>query len=231
MLKVKHLTVGILGNAPILSEISMVMRKHKIVALLGKNGAGKTTLMETLMLLHKDFKGDLFFEDKPVTKKIIQKKFGYMEADPYFYEYLTVFEMLEYLCLVRGLKNYKDLIIEWLCKVNLEEKKDNTVKSLSKGMKQRLSFIMAVLHKPEILLLDEPFNALDPDEMENLKKIIINYSKQASILISTHIFSFLHNLATDVVFLHAGKIKKIVNLVNEKWTLADYEKNFKEINV
>ncbi|MDR1522192.1 MAG: ABC transporter ATP-binding protein [Streptococcaceae bacterium] len=231
MLKIKHLTVGIPGNEPILSEISLVIEKQKIVALLGKNGAGKTTLMVTMMLLHKSFKGEMFFENKPVTKKIIQKKFGYMEADPYFYEYLTVFEMLEYLCLVRRLKNHKDLIVEWLCKVNLADKKDNTVKSLSKGMKQRLSFVMAIIHKPEILLLDEPFNALDPDEMENLKKIIIDYSKQASILISTHIFSFLKNLATDVIFLHIGQIKKTVESIGGKWTLADYEENFKEINV
>jgi ABC-2 type transport system ATP-binding protein len=139
--------------------------------------------------------------------------------------------MLEYLCLVRGLENYKNLIADWLYKMNLENKKNETVKSLSKGMKQRLNFVMAVLHKPEVLLLDEPFNALDPDEIENLKKIVIDYSKQASILISTHIFSFLQNLATDVVFLHAGKIKKIVDSVGGKWTLSDYEENFKEINI
>lgn len=230
MFTINHLTVGVKREELILSEISINLKTQRIVALLGKNGAGKTTLMETIMLLHQDFTGDLSFENQSLTKKMIQKNFGYMEADPFFYQYLTVFEMLEYLCLVRELKDYKNLITEWLCKVNLINKKDKIVKSLSRGMKQRLSFIATILHQPKVLLLDEPFNALDPYEVENLKKIIIDYAKDASILISTHVFAFLSDLATDVVFLRQGKIEKIINNVaDKKWTIADYEENFKEI--
>jgi len=220
LLKISHLEVGISGVSPILSDISLIIEKQRIVALLGKNGAGKTTLFETIMLLHKNFKGELFFEGEPLSKEIVQKKFGYMEADPFFYNYLTVFEMLEYFCLVRELANHENLIMEWLVKMILKNKKDAPIKSLSRGMKQRLSFALAVLHKPKLLLLDEPFNALDPDERENLKKIIIDYAKQASVLISTHVFSFLQDLDTDVVFLHEGKIMEPADASCEKWNLS-----------
>jgi ABC-2 type transport system ATP-binding protein len=230
MLVINQLTVGLKGEESILTDISMVIEKQQIIALLGKNGAGKTTLMETIMSLHQEFTGELLFEECPLTKKMIQKKFGYMEADPFFYHYLTVFEMLEYLCLVRGIKNYETLIAKWLHKVNLENKKNATIKSLSKGMKQRLSFVMSILHKPEILLLDEPFNALDPEEIENLKQLILDFSQNSGILISTHVFSFIQDLATDVIFIHQGKVKERVNVAGEKWTLADYEKNFKAMH-
>ena len=182
----------------VVNSIDMHVEKGKIYGLLGKNGAGKTTTMCMLLNLVHPSGGEilLFGKDPKRYARDVYSNIGSIIETPGFYENLTAYENLEIIARLRG--NYNPLNVKMVLEmVNLDHEKSKQFKDFSLGMKQRLGIAAAIMHNPELLILDEPINGLDPFGIKEirdlLKKLSCDYG--VTILISSHILSEIENIA------------------------------------
>jgi ABC-type multidrug transport system ATPase subunit len=188
-----------------LKMISLEISKGSIHGILGPNGSGKSTLMRIIAGLIKSWDGTISFKNKKLNynNPKVLSNFGFMIESPAFYEYLSAIVNLK---LFANLTNtdYK-VIYQTLELVKLENRMYEKVKNFSYGMKQRLGIAQTLLHQPEILILDEPNNGLDPAGIKDMG-ILINrlQSEGKTIIISTHILSEVENLCTNVSILKKG---------------------------
>ncbi|WP_439779846.1 ABC transporter ATP-binding protein [Methanobrevibacter sp.] len=203
------------------NSIDMKIEKGKIYGLLGKNGAGKTTTMCMLLNLSKPTDGDIFFFGKHYKQnsKEIYSKIGSIIETPGFYENLSAFDNLKVFSKLRG--NYKKENVERALKiVSLSDAKDKKFKNFSLGMKQRLGIAAAIMHNPEILILDEPINGLDPMGIKEIRNLLKELSKNygTTILISSHILSEIEAIADVICVMDNGLLIEEVSLdqLNEK---------------
>lgn len=193
----------------------MKIEKGKIYGLLGKNGAGKTTTMCMLLNLSKPTDGDIFFFGKHYKQnsKEIYSKIGSIIETPGFYENLSAFDNLKVFSKLRG--NYKKENVERALKiVSLSDAKDKKFKNFSLGMKQRLGIAAAIMHNPEILILDEPINGLDPMGIKEIRNLLKELSKNygTTILISSHILSEIEAIADVICVMDNGLLIEEVSL-------------------
>lgn len=191
----------------VVNSIDMHVEKGKIYGLLGKNGAGKTTTMCMLLNLVHPSGGEilLFGKDPKRYARDVYSNIGSIIETPGFYENLTAYENLEIIARLRG--NYNPLNVKMvLDMVNLGDEKNKQFKDFSLGMKQRLGIAAAIMHNPELLILDEPINGLDPFGIKEirdlLKKLSCDYG--VTILISSHILSEIENIADVIGFMDNG---------------------------
>ena len=191
----------------VVNSIDMHVEKGKIYGLLGKNGAGKTTTMCMLLNLIYPSGGEilLFGKDPKRYTKEVYSNIGSIIETPGFYENLTAYENLEIIARLRG--NYNPLNVKMVLEmVNLDHEKSKQFKDFSLGMKQRLGIAAAIMHNPELLILDEPINGLDPFGIKEirdlLKKLSCDYG--VTILISSHILSEIENIADVIGFMDNG---------------------------
>lgn len=186
----------------------MKIEKGKIYALLGRNGAGKTTTMCMLLNLIKPTSGQIHIFNKNTQnhQKEIYKKIGSIIETPGFYENLTAKENLKIFTKIRGDYNEKQ-IQKVLEIVNLKEE-NKKYKQYSLGMKQRLGIAAAIIHKPELLILDEPINGLDPVSIREIRKLLQKLVKEynLTILISSHILNEIEHLADVIGVMDHGKL-------------------------
>ncbi|RAP52380.1 MAG: multidrug ABC transporter ATP-binding protein [Methanosphaera sp. rholeuAM130] len=198
----------------VVNNISMKVEKGKIYGLIGKNGAGKTTTMRMLLNLASKTSGEiLLFSDKP--NKGTYRRIGSIIETPGFYENLTAEENLKILSLIR--EDYsKENIDNILKTVSLDDAKDKKFKDYSLGMKQRLGLASAIIHKPDLLILDEPINGLDPIGIKEIRQLLKKLSKEkgTTILISSHILSEMENLADVIGVMDNGQL--ITELTKEE---------------
>lgn len=177
-----------------------------IYGLVGPNGAGKSTLMNIISgLIPYDSETISYDEYKFLSDEYYQN-FGYLPQYNALYQNFTCYEFLNYICILKEVDNNNKLIDEVLALVNLTDKADKKIKSLSGGMKQRLLICQTLLNDPKIILLDEPTAGLDPRERIRLKNILGQLAKNKIIIISTHIISDMENLADKIILLKNGKI-------------------------
>ena len=196
-----------------LNNLSLSIPEQSIFGILGPNGSGKSTLMRILAGLIRSWKGGIFLKGKELNYKNtdILKNFGFMIESPTFYEYLTAYDNLSILS--RLTKTREKRIFEVLELVKLEKRVDEKVKTFSYGMKQRLGIAQSLLHNPEILVLDEPNNGLDPPGIRDMDKLINFLNDEGkTILISTHILGEVESLCTDVSILRDGRLLKSLNM-------------------
>ena len=191
----------------VVDSIDMHVEKGKIYGLLGKNGAGKTTTMCMLLNLVYPSDGEilLFGKDPRRHSKEVYSNIGSIIETPGFYENLTAYENLEIIAKLRG--KYNPLNVKMVLEmVNLDHEKTKQFKDFSLGMKQRLGIAAAIMHNPELLILDEPINGLDPFGIKEirdlLKKLSCDYG--VTILISSHILSEIENIADVIGFMDEG---------------------------
>ncbi|NLK94855.1 MAG: ATP-binding cassette domain-containing protein [Clostridiales bacterium] len=199
------------GNNSILTNVNLNIKKGEIYGLIGKNGAGKTTLIRLLLSFAFPTSGEIKF----YTKDDI--KIGALVEAPSFFSYLSASENLEYYRLLNGFKDPKSVnkILEL---VGLQDVGKKKFKDFSLGMKQRLGIALAMLGNPEILILDEPINGLDPTGIKEIRDILlkINKEKGVTILISSHILSELSQLATFYGFIHKGRFIEEISAIDLK---------------
>ncbi len=188
-------------------SVSMHVEKGKIYGLLGKNGAGKTTTM--CMLLNLTYPSDgevvIFGKDPKKNSKEIYPKIGSIIETPGFYENLTAYENLKIIGKLRG--NYNPQNINSVLEtVNLTSPGSKKFKDFSLGMKQRLAIAAAIMHNPELLILDEPINGLDPFGIKEIRALLKRLSDKfgITILISSHILSEIENFADIIGFMDRG---------------------------
>ncbi|WP_413827543.1 MULTISPECIES: ABC transporter ATP-binding protein [unclassified Methanobrevibacter] len=192
----------------VVNNINMKIEKGKIYALLGRNGAGKTTTMCMLLNLIKPTSGQIHIFNKNTQnhQKEIYKKIGSIIETPGFYENLTAKENLKIFTKIRGDYNEKQ-IQKVLEIVNLKEE-NKKYKQYSLGMKQRLGIAAAIIHKPELLILDEPINGLDPVSIREIRKLLQKLVKEynLTILISSHILNEIEHLADVIGVMDHGEL-------------------------
>lgn len=181
----------------------MNFQKGSIIGLLGKNGAGKTTILEMIAGLIIPDDGQILINSSKQSFSHV----GYMEDDPTLFENLTCFELIKYQSMLVGQPLNNDQINDLLSKYGLAKQAHRRTSNLSRGMRQRMSFILTILHNPNIILLDEPFTGLDPTNMADMKKHLRSFRDDNKIiLLSTHIIQFAADLCDEILFIDNGSI-------------------------
>ena len=197
------------GKTLVVDDLNISIDSGEIVGFLGLNGAGKTTTMRMLLGLIKPTSGECYIQGNKVDRYNLEvlNEIGYIIETPYSYPELTVQENLEIVSTLRGIRN-KD-IIDWVTeKLKLDQYKDKQVKHLSLGNVARLGIAKAIIHKPKILILDEPTNGLDPfgviEVRELLKELANNLG--TTVLISSHKLEEISKISTRIVIIHEGRL-------------------------
>ena len=198
----------------VVDGVSFSVNKGEIYGLLGRNGAGKTTIMKILLGLANPTSGKVSILGKDMSvnsEKKVLKKVGCIIENPGFYSNLTGTENLEIFAKLRGLD--QDSVKKALELVNLPYKDKKTFSKYSLGMKQRLAIANAIMHNPEILVLDEPINGLDPIGIAEVRELLKKIKESGvSILISSHILSELENVADRISIIDFGKMIEEINM-------------------
>lgn len=217
-------------NVTALDKINMEIKQGEIYGLVGKNGAGKTTLLRLITGQAYSTEGELSLFNKTSQEGLNKerRRIGAIIEAPSFYPYLTASQNLEYYRIQRGIPG-KQCVEEALKEVGLLDAGNKKYKNFSLGMKQRLGLALALMNKPELLLLDEPINGLDPFGIVEIRNLLLklNKEKNITILISSHILSELSNLVTYYGFIHNGRMVK--QLSSE--TLAKESNKYLELKV
>jgi ABC-2 type transport system ATP-binding protein len=197
------------GNIKALDDVSFSLSSGKIYALVGNNGSGKTTLFRAVMGLIFPTQGSisLFGSITERDNELARTRVGAIIENPILYENLSGYQNLEYTRILKGITD-KNATDEALQKFDLTEKKRISVRHYSMGMKQRLALACALLGKPELLLLDEPLNGLDPSGIREINTILTNDCEKngTTIFISSHYLKQLYGFATDYIFIDKGRI-------------------------
>ena len=191
-----------------LDDINLLVPKGSIYGFLGPNGAGKTTTLRLLLGLLRNQQGKLQIFEKDFTSHRIEilKRLGSLIEQPSLYLHLTAKDNLEIYRLIYHVN--KSRIDEVLKIVGLESTNKKKVKQFSLGMKQRLSIAIALLHEPELLILDEPTNGLDPNGIIETRELIKNLKREhgTTVIVSSHILNEVERMATHVGIIHKGKL-------------------------
>ena len=197
------------GKNLVVDDLNISIDSGEIVGFLGLNGAGKTTTMRMLLGLIKPTSGECYIQGNKVDQYNLEvlNEIGYIIETPYSYPDLTVKENLEIVSTLRGIRN-KD-VVDWVTeKLKLNQYKDKKVKHLSLGNVARLGIAKAIIHKPKILILDEPTNGLDPlgvIEVRALLKELAN-NLGTTVLISSHKLEEISKISTRIVIIHEGRL-------------------------
>jgi bacitracin transport system ATP-binding protein len=190
-------------------NLNLKVNYGEIYGFLGNNGAGKTTTIAMLVGLNKPTKGKVNILGTNIKNKngSVLKKVGSIIDTPGYYGNLTVYENMDIFKKLYG-STKKNIIEELLSLGGLLTERNKLAKNLSKGMKQRLGIIRTLINEPELLILDEPINGLDPNSIKEMRELFIKLSKEKklTILISSHILSEIENVADRIGILHEGKI-------------------------
>lgn len=191
----------------IIKGISFKLQQGKCIALLGPNGAGKTTTLRMLSGLMKPTSGAITFDGVPKNADI-RKYIGYLPQHPIFYEWMTGKEFLEYVGKLAGMSKAeaKERTNELLELVGIADAKNRRISKYSGGMKQRLGIAQAIIHRPKLVMLDEPVSALDPLGRREVLELLEKLKKETTILFSTHILNDAEEVCDEILFLHKGEI-------------------------
>lgn len=220
-----------LSGKKILDNVNIKVSKGEIYALLGANGAGKTSLIKMIYNILVPDNGEVIILGEKIQKKAnkVYKKIGAIIETPVFYERMSAIRNLEIYCDYMGI-NDRRCIIDIFGKIGLKGLEKIPVNNYSLGMKQRLALGRALLTKPDILVLDEPINGLDPIGINQFREFVLNINKQygTTIFISCHILDEVAKVAGKVGIIHGGIMlseKYIQEIVDESGSLEKYYMN------
>jgi ABC-2 type transport system ATP-binding protein len=205
-------------------DISFEIKAGSIFGLLGPNGAGKTTLLRMITGIFYPDEGSILLEDSPFNPLLDYQKIGYMPEERGLYKKMKIGEQALYLAQLKGLSKEEatEKIKYWFRKFEMETWWNKKVEDLSKGMSQKLQFVITVLHEPKLIILDEPFSGLDPVNANLIKDEIFSLAKKgATIIFSTHRMEQVEEICDQIVLVNLGK--KILD-----GTVSEVKKQFKE---
>lgn len=195
------------GDLPALRGIDLEVSAGTCVALVGRNGAGKTTLLRVLAGLTRAGRGRVEVLGASPNQASVRRKIGVLGHGLGLYEELSAWENLVWFGRVYGVPQAEERARYWLARTGLEAVRHGRVREFSRGMRQRLALVRVLLHDPELLLLDEPFTALDDRAISLLQQVLRERLQQGStILMSTHQLREAMELATHVALLHRGRL-------------------------
>ncbi|MDR1521607.1 MAG: ABC transporter ATP-binding protein [Streptococcaceae bacterium] len=188
-----------------IQNFSFQLNKGEIVGLVGENGAGKSTLLNLIAGLEKSKSGDLFIDGKKITIDDRKNKISYLPTNFELYEYLSLYENLFFICSIRHLNLTIEYLQNLLKDIGLWERRNDSVCSLSTGLKQKFYFLIVTIHQPEFLIIDEPFTGLDPKQILIFQDKIRDFARNGGcVLFSSHILDFVANLCEKVILIKDG---------------------------
>jgi len=214
VLEINHLSKSY-GKLKALDDFSLTINKGEVFGILGPNGSGKTTTLGILLDILKADRGEyLWFGQKPDS--LARRRIGALLEQPIFYPYLSAVKNLQIVADIKG-ASY-DEIDEALRTIGLIERKHSKYKTYSLGMKQRLALAASLIGKPEVLILDEPTNGLDPKSIAEIRNLIIDIAnKGLTVLLASHLLDEVQKTCTHVVILdkgkslHSGRVDDVLN--------------------
>jgi ABC-2 type transport system ATP-binding protein len=208
VIQVKNLSKNF-GDLNAVTDLSFSVKAGEVYGFLGQNGAGKSTTIRMLLSLITPSSGKIkiFGLDLFTHRKEILRNVGAIIERPDFYKYLTALENLRIFGIMSGVKISRQKLMDQLAQVGLADRALSKVKTYSQGMKQRLGIATALVHDPQLILLDEPTNGLDPQGIADIRKLIIRLSRenQKTLLISSHLLSEMELIADSMMIIHKGK--------------------------
>jgi ABC transporter related len=214
------------GEQTALNNINLSIEKNEIVGLLGPNGAGKSTLMKSITGVVKIDEGEILFNDKDITQYPIKSKknIGFLPENNPLYQEMFVKEYLNFVADIHKIPSERiDEVIEL---VGITPEKSKKISQLSKGYKQRVGLAQAILHQPDLLILDEPTNGLDPNQIIEIRNVIKEIGKEKTIILSTHIMQEVEALCSRVILIHKGNILQDTSIEEFKGRYSNLEEAF-----
>lgn len=227
-LVLKNVSKTFVGKKAV-DNISLTLEKPGVYGLLGTNGAGKTTTIRMLLGIIKKDSGEITWKGKAVDRKNV--RFGYLPEERGVYPKTKIFDQLMYFAELKGMKKEEaeNSIKKWAKELKVEEYLEMPAEKLSKGNQQKIQFMTAIIHDPELVVLDEPFSGLDPVNTEILKNIIINLVRNGKyVIMSAHQMATIEEFCSDILILNKGKTVLQGNLKEIKET---YPANRVEVDV
>ena len=222
MINTKGLT-KYFGNFKAVNDLTLNVEKGEIYGFLGPNGAGKTTTILMLLGIMKPTKGEISLFDRPLYGDYfnIKKKIGVVSEKQYLYKEMTPFEYLDFFADFYRVKNRKKRIKELLEWVNLSEVQDKKLGQFSRGMQQKVGIARAIIHNPEILILDEPISGLDPIGIKEVRDMIEEQKRLGkTIFISSHLLSEVEKICDRVGIVNKGVLLAEDKMENLKMRLS-----------
>lgn len=207
MIEVKDLTKRY-GNLVAVDHIAFSAKAGEIVGLLGPNGAGKTTTMRMLTGFMPPSEGTAKIAGYDIQEQSIEvrKRVGYLPERVPIYPDMSVFDYVSFWAKLRGVKAVKKQVDHILSVVDLSERRNTLVRNLSKGMRQRLGLAQALVHEPDVVILDEPTIGIDPQQVIEVRESVRELGKRHTVLFSTHILSEAEQVCDRVIIIHHGQI-------------------------
>ena len=208
MIKVENITRRY-GDFAAVDDVSFAISPGEIVGLLGHNGAGKTTIMKMITGYLEPTSGTITVGGRDIgsDRRLIQQGIGYLPENCPVYPEMTVFDYLDYAAALHGLDEAEraPLIAQAIARTELQDKATKPIATLSRGYRQRTGVAQAILHNPDLLILDEPTNGLDPTQIQHMRGLITKLAENSTIIISTHILQEVQAICDRVIILKNGK--------------------------
>ena len=205
--KVQNLS-KLYGSQRAVDNISFDIPDGQVIGFLGPNGAFKSTTMKMIAGFIEPNAGSIEVCGIPVLEQAIlaKQKIGYLpENNPLYYD-MYVKEYLAFVANVYGIRSVKNRVAEMIEMTGLDREQHKKIQQLSKGYKQRVGLAQAMIHDPEVLILDEPTSGLDPNQLEDIRSLIVNLGKEKTVILSTHIMQEVEAMCERVIILNKGKI-------------------------
>ena len=226
----KNVSKSFVGKKAV-DNISFSLQEPGVYGLLGTNGAGKTTTIRMLLGIIKKDSGEITWKGKTVDRKNVN--FGYLPEERGVYPKTKIFDQLMYFAELKGMRqeDATNAINKWAKELKVEEYLQMPAEKLSKGNQQKIQFMNAIIHDPELVVLDEPFSGLDPVNTKILKNIIINLIKKGKyIIMSAHQMETIEEFCSDILILNRGKTVLQGNLkeIKEKYPANRIEIDVKQ---
>lgn len=197
------------------SDASFTVHAGEAFGFLGHNGAGKTTTMKCILNLISKNNGTIKVFGKDVNQALETGLIGFLPEQPYYYDHLTVYETLDFFAQLHSINSSdkKSIIFKTLDRLGIADRAKNPVRTLSKGLQQRLGYAQAIINEPKLLLLDEPFSGLDPLGRVEMRKLILDLQRSGTtIFMSSHILSDVEHICNRVSIMNKGQIKTVLQL-------------------
>ncbi len=231
------------GEIEVLHGISFAVESGKALGLLGRNGAGKTTTIRIIMDVFKNNGGEVLLDGKPFHSR--EQPIGYLPEERGMYPRKKILEQMVYFANLRGMetKQAKERGRYWLKRLEIEEYENRKLETLSKGNQQKVQLAQALIHDPQIVILDEPFSGLDPVNSQILKDVVIDLIKENKLVIfSSHQMSYVEEFCEEVAIINHGEIvldgnlkqikreygKDRLILSSDNWDLNKLQEKLKE---
>ncbi len=229
MLEVKDLSKKF-KDAEAVKNLSFTVEEGDIYGFLGENGAGKSTTLRMLLKLVKPTGGEIIYRGKNIQNdhNEMLRQTGAVIEKPDLYKYLSAYDNLSIFARLSGMKPQRSILMEQLDMVGLASRAHSKIKTFSQGMKQRMGIAVALVHSPELIILDEPTNGLDPQGIADMRHLILRLGKELrkTVIISSHLLSEIEMVANRMIIIHKGEKKiegNVAELLDPSNTLVELQ--------